>query len=551
MNPHKDLGQVLVELGYVSERDVFAAKAQELGIPFADLERVTVDPDVISLIPERVAKSHKVLPLKREGAILWLATSSPSNLQALDDARMASGLRVQAVLAVPQLIEAQIRIHYEQPGQSVQGIPSGVAEGSPRPRADIQAVLSEAAMGRPVEETEGEGAAGDQAPIIKLANMLIQQAILDRASDIHIEPQNNDLRVRYRIDGVLIDAMHVPKNLQAALVSRLKIMAEMDIAERRLPQDGRIQVRHQGKEYDLRASSVPSAFGEKLVLRVLDKSSVMIGLDKLGLTPENERKIIDIAYQPNGMFLCTGPTGSGKTTTLYSILQLVNKVSVNIVTVEDPVEYQIPGITQVQVNRKAGLNFASALRAFLRQDPDIIMIGEMRDLETAQIGVESALTGHLVLSTLHTNDAPSSVVRLVDMGIEPYLISATVIGVLAQRLGRKLCPDCKQPVDVPQKELERLGFQVTDPQATARIFKARGCEKCRNTGYRGRVGFHELLVVNGEIAELIVSRATLPEIRQAARANGMKELREDGLLKVLEGITDPQEVMRVVYTTGY
>ena len=311
----------------------------------------------------------------------------------------------------------------------------------------------------------------DQAPIIRLANALIQQAIQDRASDIHVEPQQRSVRVRYRIDGVLGEAMTVPRNLMAALISRLKIMADMNIAERRIPQDGRIEVRHNGKEFDLRVSSVPTPFGEKIVMRILDKTTTMVGLDKIGFSDENQLKVEEMTAQPNGMFLCTGPTGSGKTTTLYSVLHKLNTVGVNITTAEDPVEYQLNGIAQVQMNRKAGLTFATALRAFLRQDPDIIMVGEIRDLETAEIAVEAALTGHLVLSTLHTNDAPSATLRMVDMGLEPYLIAATLMGVLAQRLARKIDPDSKEPYEVPAIDLKRFGFQFEDPEQMVTLYR--------------------------------------------------------------------------------
>ena len=328
-------------------------------------------------------------------------------------------------------------------------------------------------------------------------------------------------------------------------------MAEMNIAEKRLPQDGRIPIRYQGKEYDLRVSSIPTPHGEKIVMRILDKTSVLIGLNKLGFTPETQARLEELVMQPQGMVLSTGPTGSGKTTTQYSILHKLNSVEKNILTIEDPIEYQLSGIAQVQVNRKAGLTFATALRAFLRQDPDIIMVGEMRDLETAEIAIEAALTGHLVLSTLHTNDAPSAVIRMVDMGVEPYLIAATVTGVLAQRLARRVCQYCKEPREIPASDLRAFGFQVEDPDQIVTIWEGVGCEHCRGRGYAGRVGIYELMVVNAEIAEMIVRRAPLSDIKEAAKANGMKELREDGLIKVLEGITTPDEVRRVVFTAGF
>jgi type IV pilus assembly protein PilB len=359
------------------------------------------------------------------------------------------------------------------------------------------------------------------------------------------------VRVRYRIDGVLHEVLTLPKYIQAPLISRYKIMAEMNIAEKRLPQDGRIPIRYQNKDYDLRVSSIPTPLGEKIVMRILDKTSVLIGLNKLGFTPETQARLEELVMQPQGMVLSTGPTGSGKTTTQYSILHKLNSVEKNILTIEDPIEYQLPGISQVQVNRKAGLTFANALRAFLRQDPDIIMVGEMRDLETAEIAIEAALTGHLVLSTLHTNDAPSAVIRMIDMGVEPYLIAATVTGVLAQRLARRVCQKCKQPREIRAADLRAFGFQVEDPDQMVTIWEGTGCEECRYRGYKGRIGIFELMVVNAEIAELIVRRAPLSDIKEAAKANGMKELREDGLIKVLEGVTTPDEVRRVVFTAGY
>jgi len=422
--------------------------------------------------------------------------------------------------------------------------------------ADIRGAIAAAQVIRDADSTiasddKSDEDLADQAPIIKLANAVIQQAILDRASDIHVEPQQRGVRVRYRIDGVLMEAMTIPKNLQAPLISRLKIMAEMNIAERRVPQDGRIEVRHQGKEFDLRVSSIPTPFGEKIVMRILDKGNAMIGLTKLGFSAENQAKIEELISQPNGMFLCTGPTGSGKTTTQYSVLHMLNSIERNIITVEDPVEYQLGGIAQVQVNKKAGLTFGTALRAFLRQDPDIIMVGEMRDLETAEIAIEASLTGHLVLSTLHTNDAPSATIRMIDMGVEPYLIAATVIGILAQRLGRQIDKDHKEPFTVRAIELRRFGFPVTDPEEEVTLYRGVPHEDNRQTGFRGRTGFHELMVMNAEIAELVVRRAALNDIKSAAKANGMKELREDGLEKVLAGVTTPDEVMRVVFTAGF
>jgi type IV pilus assembly protein PilB len=552
-----DLGKVIIQLGFAGEREVMHAKAQELGYAFVDLDRITVDSSALNVVPERIAKLHNVVPVKKEDMNLWLATSNPTNIQAQDDVRMISGCRVIPVMAVPGAIEDALRKYYG--GGPTNG---EVEAGGPAPEAtpvamDMRRIMAEAAVGRTAADDEAEmGDAeaekmAEQAPIIRLANAIIQQAIQDRASDIHAEPHQKHVRIRYRIDGVLMEAMTVPKNLQAPLISRLKIMADMNIAERRVPQDGRIEVRHANKDYDLRVSAIPTPFGEKIVMRILDKSSVMIGLNKLGFLEDTQAQVEELVSQPNGMFLSTGPTGSGKTTTQYSVLNKLNTVEVNILTVEDPIEYQLNGIAQVQVNRKAGLSFATALRSFLRQDPDIIMVGEMRDLETAEIAIESSLTGHLVLSTLHTNDAPSATIRMIDMGVEPYLISATVIGVLAQRLGRKIDPEHKEPYTVKEIDLRRFGFKVQNPDAEVTLHRGVPHESNRMTGYKGRTGFHELMVMNAEIAELVVRRAPLADIKEAAKANGMRELREDGLIKVLAGITDPQEVMRVVFTAGF
>ena len=535
------LEKTIVQLGFCGEREVLQAKAQEAGLGFADLDRMTIDSSALNVVPERIVKNHNAIPVRKDGQSLWIAMSNPNNLAAIDDFRSASGCRVIPVLAVPGAIDDAIRKNYGG-GTVVQAEKETVA--LKQPSADFARIMAEAGVkqGKDAdmldEGREDEAAGADAAPIIKLASAIIQQAISDRASDIHVEPGVRSIRVRYRIDGVLMEAMTVPRNLMAPLISRYKIMADMNIAERRIPQDGRIEVKSGNKEIDLRVSSIPTPFGEKIVMRILDKTTVMIGLEKIGFTEENQLRIEELVSQPNGMFLCTGPTGSGKTTTQYSVLNKLNTVGVNIITAEDPIEYQLNGIAQVQMNRKAGLTFATALRAYLRQDPDIIMVGEMRDLETAEIAIEASLTGHLVLSTLHTNDAPSATLRMIDMGVEPYLIAATVIGVLAQRLGRQI-------------DLRRFGFNVTDPDELVTLYRGVPAEHNRMTGYRGRTGFHELMVMNAEIAELVVRRAPLNDVKEAAKAGGMRELREDGLYKVLQGITTPEEVMRVVFTAGF
>jgi len=552
-----DLGRVLVELGYVGEREVLHAKAQEAGVPFVDLDNVQLDQSAVNVVPERIAKMHGVVPVRKEGMTLWVAMANPDNLQAIDDVQLASGLRVRPAVAVPGAIDDAIKRYYAGAAGPTNGQQTSSAAEPTRMGSDMRRLMAEAQIGRDIDNRGGGDDDADaekmaeQAPIIRLANAVIQQAIADRASDIHVEPHERHVRVRYRVDGVLMEAMVVPKNLQAPLISRLKIMSEMNIAERRIPQDGRIEVRHSGHEYDLRVSSIPCPYGEKIVMRILDKGNAMVGMSKLGFSPENQAQLEELVSQPNGMFLSTGPTGSGKTTTQYSVLHKLNTIEKNIITVEDPIEYQLAGIAQVQVNRKAGLTFASSLRAFLRQDPDIIMVGEMRDLETAEIAIEASLTGHLVLSTLHTNDAPSATIRMIDMGVEPYLISATVIAVLAQRLGRRIDGEHRETYEVPAIDLRRFGFKVEDPDQMVTLYRGVPHDNNRQTGYRGRIGFYELMVMNAEIAELIVRRAPLADIKSASKANGMKELREDGLDKVLAGITDPQEVMRVVFTAGF
>ncbi|MFO0045597.1 MAG: GspE/PulE family protein [Armatimonadota bacterium] len=552
------IDRVVIQLNFAGEREVMEARAQEAGLGFADLDRMTIESSALNIVPERIVKNHSAIPVRKDGQTLWVAMSNPNNVAAIDDLRVASGCRVVPVLAVKGAIEDAI-VKYYGGGQVKKESDAAPAKAAaPAPSANFAQIMAEARVkqdrdggGEDEGGREDDAAAADAAPIIKLASAIIQQAISDRASDIHIEPGQRAIRVRYRVDGVLMEAMTVPRNLMAPLISRYKIMADMNIAERRIPQDGRIEVKYQEKEIDLRVSSIPTPFGEKIVMRILDKTSVQIGLEKIGFTEAHQLKIEELVSQPNGMFLCTGPTGSGKTTTQYSVLNKLNTVGVNIITAEDPIEYQLNGISQVQMNKKAGLTFATALRAYLRQDPDIIMVGEMRDLETAEIAIESSLTGHLVLSTLHTNDAPSATLRLVDMGVEPYLIAATVIGVLAQRLGRRIDADHKESYEVPQMDLRRFGFNVTDPDALVQLYRGIPHDNNRMTGYRGRTGFHELMTLNSEIAELIVRRAPLNDIKEASKANGMKELREDGLEKVLMGITTPEEVMRVVFTAGY
>lgn len=554
-----DIGQIISDLGFTDAKNVLQARARMLNLQFVDLTTQKLDPSAINLVPESIAKRHKVMPIMKNGNRLMVAMAE-QNIMALDDLRTATrGMQIVPALAMPDAIEDAIDRNYKSADSS------GGNNGDSLPTTNLGSTSIGTGLagiqdaidsyrtvdGAADDDPDAAAQVAEQAPIIRVANTVIQQAIRVGASDIHIEPDRRQLRVRYRVDGVLHEEMTIPKYIQAPLISRFKIMAEMNIAERRIPQDGRIPVRLDNKDFDLRVSCLPTIYGEKIVCRILDKSSVLLGLNKLGFSPECLARLEELVIQPNGMILTTGPTGSGKTTTQYSVLHKINSVERNIITVEDPVEYQLSGISQVQVNTKAGLTFASALRCFLRQDPDIIMVGEMRDLETAEIAVESSLTGHLVLSTLHTNNAPSAVVRMIDMGVEPYLISATVIGVLAQRLARKICPNCKESFEIHASELRVLGYQPKDRDERLTLWHGRGCETCRHTGLKGRLGIYELMTMNDEIAELIVRRAPLADIREAAKANGMKDLQEDGLEKVLAGVTTIDEIKRVVFTAGH
>ena len=542
------LGAILVELGFVKERDVMRAYAQQLGLPFLDLETATVDEAAMRSIPDNICQKYNAVPVQRNGSKLTVAMADPTNVFAIDDIRLMTGMEIQPMLAASEDLSA-LRGRTEASGaianETLQNALQALGVSGGGNPADVPMITG----GGQDEDLDRVRELAEEVPIIRVVNVLIQTAIKDRASDIHIEPDRKGVRVRYRVDGVLHEMMTIPKYVHAPLISRIKIMGDMNIAERRLPLDGRIHVRHESKDYDLRVSTLPTVFGEKAVMRILDQSSVLIGLNRLGMLPDIQADLESLIIQPNGMILSTGPTGSGKTTTQYAILNKINSPEKNIITIEDPVEYQLPGINQVTVNRKAGLTFATAMRHFVRQDPDVIMVGEIRDLETAEIAVQASLTGHLVLSTLHTNDAPSAVTRLVDMGVEPFLISASVIGVLAQRLARRICGNCKEPYKPPLEALARVGFRVPEGQETV-FYRGRGCELCKHTGYHGRNGLFELMVMNEEIADLIVKRAPLSEVKEAALANGMKTLKLDGFQKVLDGMTTIEEVMRVIFTAG-
>lgn len=523
----RSLARVLVGEQMVTEKDLVAALATQIGMDFVDLADTEVDAHATTLISDTIMRRHSVLPIRFQDGKLVVAMSDPSNVVAMDDVRTITKMEVKPVVATKEDLTKAIA-KYASMHEDMEAIADGlVGEEEEVDLVDLQAVT-------------------EDAPIVKFVNVLITQAVADGASDIHIEPGERDLRVRYRIDGVLHEVMRSPRSIQNGVISRLKIMADVDIAERRIPQDGRIGLTVHGKQIDLRFSTLPTVYGEKVVMRILDKSSVMLSLDDLGFLDRN-LSVFEAAYRkPYGMILVTGPTGSGKSTTLYATLNVLNQEGVNIITTEDPVEYRLPGISQVQVNPKVGLTFANALRSILRQDPDIVLVGEMRDRETAQIGVEAALTGHLVLSTLHTNDAPSAVTRLIEMGIEPFLVGSAVDCVLAQRLARRVCARCVEMVRPEAELLKVVGFDDDIVDERPEVPEARGCSSCSQTGYRGRLAIHEVMSVSEEIERLAVARASSEEIARMAVELGMLPLRQDGLAKVLQGRTTIEEIGRVV-----
>ncbi|MFU8840033.1 MAG: GspE/PulE family protein [Nitriliruptoraceae bacterium] len=523
----RTLGRVLVSQQMVTEKDLVAALAAQIGMDFVDLLETEVDAHATTLVPDTIMRRHSVLPIRFEGGKLIVAMSDPSNVVAMDDVRTITKMEVKPVVATKEDLTKAIS-KYASMHEDIEAIAGDlVGDDEDTDLADLQAVT-------------------EDAPIVRFVNVLITQAVADGASDIHIEPGERDLRVRYRIDGVLHEVMRSPRSIQNGVISRLKIMADVDIAERRIPQDGRIGLTVQGKQIDLRFSTLPTVYGEKVVMRILDKTSVMLSLDDLGFLDHNLEVYSGAYTKPYGMILVTGPTGSGKSTTLYATLNVLNQEGVNVITTEDPVEYRLPGISQVQVNPKVGLTFANALRSILRQDPDIVLVGEMRDRETAQIGIEAALTGHLVLSTLHTNDAPSAVTRLIEMGIEPFLVGSAVDCVLAQRLARRVCNRCMELVRPEAELLKVAGFDDDIVDERPEVPEARGCSACSNTGYRGRLAIHEVMSVTEEIERLAVARASSEEIGRTAVEQGMRQLRQDGLAKVLQGRTTIEEIGRVV-----
>jgi type IV pilus assembly protein PilB len=520
----------LVDRGVITEMQLAKARAAQANLPFVELLDYPVDQLAVSLVPAAVCRRHEVLPLAIDGDRVILAMVDPGNVIAIDDVREAARLRVAPVVAArTDLLAALARYH--RADQELSSLTTTLEEESAPSEATAFGIAD---------------AIDDDAPIVRFVNLLVSQAIQDLASDIHIEPAEHSLRVRYRIDGVLHEMPSAPKSIQSGVISRLKIMSDIDIAERRKPQDGRMSVSHGGRKIDLRVATLPTVWGEKVVMRILDNSGSSMSLHDLHLLESNFTAYKKAYSKPYGMILITGPTGSGKSTTLYTTLNSVARPEINVITVEDPVEYRMAGINQVQVNPKAGLTFASALRSILRSDPDVVLLGEIRDHETAQIAIEAALTGHLVLSTLHTNDAPSAVTRLTEMGIEPFLVGSALDCVVAQRLARRLCDRCKAPDQRPVEDLMHLRFGV-DPNAEPPIlYQPVGCASCSNTGYRGRLAIHEVMTVSEEIERLAVARAPSADIARAAREQGMLTLREDGWAKVRLGLTSIEEILRVV-----
>ncbi len=519
--------KILERMGLVSEVEVAKVVADYTGVPFIDLSDYLIDTEVIKFIPETTARRFKVVPIFKIGDSLTVAMADPHNVEAIDEIRLKSKFSaIEPMISTLGMIEKVIDQYYGALGSAqdlVKGLTREKLEERIKGAKDMLDVFEE-------------------APVVKLLNLIILQAVKDKASDIHIEPGEDNLLIRYRVDGILHEAENLPKYLQNVLVSRVKVMAKMDIAENRNPQDGRIQLKMENKNLDLRVSSFPTVYGENMVLRILDKSSVLMGLADLGFGENDLKAFEKLIYKPNGIVLVTGPTGSGKTTTLYSALNTINTIEKNIITIEDPVEYEIPLIRQTQVNPKAGLSFANGLRSILRQDPDIIMVGEIRDKETAEIAIQASLTGHLVFSTLHTNDAASALTRLIDMGIEPFLVSSSVIGILAQRLVRVICPKCKEKFIPSEQVLKDLGIT-----GTIDLFRGRGqnCANCKNTGFSGRISIFELLILDDQIKDMVMAKKSANEIKKKAISLGMHTLYDDGLEKIRNGVTTAEEVLRV------
>ncbi len=548
------LGLILVKLGFVKDEDITALLSKQYGVPSINLLQFDIDPAVIKLIPGETSHKYQIIPLSRNGATLTIAMTDPTNVFAMDDIKFMTGYNVEPVVASEGAVNDALERYYptqvkkvetarDTSGGSALDAAARALEAMPADgEADVEVIQD-------LEEINAEALArqGEEAPVIKLVNVILMSAIHKGASDIHIEPYEKEFRVRYRVDGILYNIMSPPMKFRDAITSRIKIMAKLDIAEKRLPQDGRIKIRFADngvtKDLDFRVSCLPTLFGEKIVLRLLDKDKLMLDMTKLGFEQESLAKFEVAIQKPWGMVLVTGPTGSGKTNTLYSSISRINTPETNIMTAEDPVEFNLAGVNQVQVRENIGLNFAAALRSFLRQDPNIILVGEIRDFETAEIAVKAALTGHLVLSTLHTNDAPSTVNRLMNMGIEPFLVASSVNLICAQRLVRRVCSNCKEKHDTPPQALVQAGFSQEDAHSVTPLM-GKGCDKCNNTGYKGRVGLYEVMEIDDDLRELVLVGASSLELRKRAIEHGMITLRHSGLLKVKAGLTSLEEVAR-------
>jgi type IV pilus assembly protein PilB len=529
------LGSTLVKLEFITEEKLLQFLSRQYGIPSVDLNNFEVDESIAKLVPTDVVQKYHVVPVKRSGAVLSVAMVDPTDMFAIDDIKFMTGYEVVPLVASEGAISGVINKYYDQ-AQSLQSVLKEAGEETVDILEDQDEQLSVGELKEAVEE----------APVVKLVNLILSEAIKKGISDIHIEAYEKKFRVRYRLDGSLYEAMAPPLKLKAALTSRLKIMASLDIAERRLPQDGRIKLKLKEKEVDLRVSTLPCLFGEKIVMRILDKGNLTLDLTKLGFEPTALEHFLKAVTSPYGMVLVTGPTGSGKTTTLYSAMHYINTEDINIMTAEDPVEYNLAGINQVQMKEEIGLNFAAALRSFLRQDPDVVMVGEIRDFETAEISVKAALTGHLVLSTLHTNDAPSTVNRLLNMGIEPFLVASSVILILAQRLVRKICPECKEVEKVPATSLLDIGFSEEEAKEVV-CYRGKGCPNCSDTGYRGRLALYEVMPIGEELRELILQGVSADELKKRSISLGMRSLRMSGLQKIKEGLSSIEEVVNTTF----
>lgn len=549
LDKQKELGgidpiaKVLLAMGFIAERDRVKCLGKVWSVPFVDVQDVVPQPEALRIVSRQLAKKFRALPLEIQDGRLHIAMANPLDVFAIDELRMMTGLEIEPLIAVEEDLNSVLANYYQSDAFVTDAVAGVIKDfGGDVELGEDNGDLSEAELRELSQD----------APVIRLANLIISQAIADKASDIHMEPTKEGMKVRYRVDGVMIDSMRLPRRVVAPLVSRLKIMADMDISERRAPQDNRISATINGRPYDFRVSTLPLVFGEKIVMRILDKEGISVGLSKLGFLDHNLKAIEQMCTKSYGIMLVTGPTGSGKSTTLYSILSKVNTGQNNIITIEDPVEYELAGINQCGVNNRAGMTFAAGLRAMLRQDPDIIMVGEMRDHETATIAMEAALTGHFVLSTLHTNDAPAACTRLLDMGVEPFLISSSVIGVLAQRLVRVICPNCREPYQTPREALLRYGFPIPesvgeDTNGEITLFRGVGCGKCKGKGYRGRTGVHELMPITDAVRDLVLERSPSHLIRRQAVADGMRTLQMDAVSKILMGTTSVDEVLRVIY----